>query len=214
MSRKLRRHLSVANVLSITAVFIAIGGTGYAALTLPKNSVGSKQIKRQAVKSSDVKNGTLKPVDFRAGTLLQGETGPQGLQGPQGTPGAAGAPGANGSADAYARIQPDGTLLPRIGEVFPVTNKVIQQENIEKPAAGIYCIKGLPFNPASGMVASDNAGAAAATDNDVVLSVATERGNTLNGCATDPPTQVRVVATDISAAANADKGFVIWLEAE
>ena len=38
-----------ANITSSLALFIALGGTGYAALKLPKNSVHAKQIAAGAV---------------------------------------------------------------------------------------------------------------------------------------------------------------------
>ena len=65
--RRLRAHLSYANVMSSIAVFMVLGGSAYAAATLPKNSVGSKQIKSNAVTSSKVKNGSLLSKDFKAG---------------------------------------------------------------------------------------------------------------------------------------------------
>lgn len=37
-------------------MFIALGGTGYAAFKLPKNSVGTKQLKKNAAK---LKNGAV-----------------------------------------------------------------------------------------------------------------------------------------------------------
>jgi len=40
---------------------------GYAAVVLPKNSVGTRQLKANAVVSSKVKNGGLKAIDFAAG---------------------------------------------------------------------------------------------------------------------------------------------------
>jgi hypothetical protein len=68
-----------AFALSILALMVAIGGTSDAAGQLPKNIIGSKQIKPAAVKSSDlhsdavssstVLNGSLKAEDFAAGVL-------------------------------------------------------------------------------------------------------------------------------------------------
>jgi len=58
MLQRFRSHLSAANVLSMTALVIALGGTAYAA-TLPKNSVGSKQIKAKAVKNSDLGDSSV-----------------------------------------------------------------------------------------------------------------------------------------------------------
>jgi len=37
--------------MATVAVFIALGGGAYAAVTLPKNSIGAKQIKKNAVGS-------------------------------------------------------------------------------------------------------------------------------------------------------------------
>ena len=44
-------------VISFVALFVAMAGTGYAALKLPKNRVGRAQIKRNVVSSSKVKDG-------------------------------------------------------------------------------------------------------------------------------------------------------------
>jgi len=84
MSR-IARHLSYANVIATLALFIALGGVSWAAVTLPANSVGSKQIKKNAVTSAKVKDRTLKRSDFASGTLLTGQrgaTGPKGDAGP------------------------------------------------------------------------------------------------------------------------------------
>ena len=74
-----------ANITSSLALFIALGGTGYAALKLPKNSVHAKQIAAGAVRSAEVKNHSLKPVDFAK--LPQGPKGDKGDKGDPGTPG-------------------------------------------------------------------------------------------------------------------------------
>jgi hypothetical protein len=79
------------------ALFVALGGTSYAAAKLPKNSVGTSQIKKNGVRSADVKNRSLKKVDFKKGQLPQGEQGPQGPQGPQGQPGQNGQNGVIGN---------------------------------------------------------------------------------------------------------------------
>src|SRR3954468_24298582 len=75
---------SPAMVVALIALFVAMGGAGYAAFKLPKNSVGAKQIKRNAVNSSKVADGSLLAGDFRAGQLPAGPQGLQGLQGIQG----------------------------------------------------------------------------------------------------------------------------------
>lgn len=58
MSR-MRGKLTYANTMATIAVFIALGGAGYAAVKLPKNSVGTKQIKKEAVSTAKIKNGAV-----------------------------------------------------------------------------------------------------------------------------------------------------------
>lgn len=96
--------LSYANVMSTLAIFVALGGVSWAAIKLPRSSVGTAQLKANAVTSAKVKNGTLVAGDFKAGVLsgtigLQGEPGlqgPPGARGQSGQPGVQGSPGMNG----------------------------------------------------------------------------------------------------------------------
>jgi hypothetical protein len=88
---------SPALAISVIALVVALGGTSYAAFTLPRNSVGSAQIKSNSVATSDIrsnavtstkiKNGSLLKTDFAFGQLPAGATGPAG---PAGAPGPAG----------------------------------------------------------------------------------------------------------------------------
>src|SRR5438045_9306127 len=55
--RKVRRP-SAAMIIACIALFAALSGGAYAALS--KNSVGSKQIKNESVKGKDLKPNTLK----------------------------------------------------------------------------------------------------------------------------------------------------------
>jgi hypothetical protein len=81
-----RHRPSPAMVIACIALGIALGGTSVAAVNaLPRNSVGTKQIKNGAVTKKKINKKTL--------TQLKGNRGPQG---PQGAPGAAGAKGAQG----------------------------------------------------------------------------------------------------------------------
>jgi hypothetical protein len=49
-----RQRLTFANVTSGLALFVALGGTGYAAATLPDNSVGTNQIRYHGVTNTDL----------------------------------------------------------------------------------------------------------------------------------------------------------------
>jgi hypothetical protein len=57
--RRIRRHLTFANVVACLALFVALGGTGYAAFRLPKNSVGTKQIKNNSITGAKLKTGAI-----------------------------------------------------------------------------------------------------------------------------------------------------------
>jgi hypothetical protein len=45
----LRRKINYANLTATVALSVALGGSAYAATQLPKNSVGTKQLKKAAV---------------------------------------------------------------------------------------------------------------------------------------------------------------------
>jgi hypothetical protein len=45
---------SPATLIAVVALIIALGGTSYAAISLPKNSVGTKQIRKGAVTKSKI----------------------------------------------------------------------------------------------------------------------------------------------------------------
>lgn len=99
---ELRKHLTYANVIATIALFLALGGASYAAIKLPANSVGSKQIKNGAVSSTDIKNHSIKAGDFKGGL----PSGPRGPRGPQGQPGPA-------AAKYWAQIK--GGATPTVG---------------------------------------------------------------------------------------------------
>lgn len=50
---------SHTTVIAYLALFVALGGSAYAATQLPKNSVGSKQIKPNAVTAAKIKSGAV-----------------------------------------------------------------------------------------------------------------------------------------------------------
>jgi hypothetical protein len=82
--------------MATIAVFVALGGGAYAAIKLPRNSVGAAQIKPNAVGASELKNKSLgvKELSPTALGTLRGATGAKGDKGDPGAPGSTGAPGA------------------------------------------------------------------------------------------------------------------------
>ena len=65
----IRRNLTPSLLISLLALFIATSGAGYAAMKIPKKSVGTPQLKNSAVTSKKVKDGTLQARDFKPGTI-------------------------------------------------------------------------------------------------------------------------------------------------
>jgi hypothetical protein len=50
---------SPALVVAVIALIVALGGTGYAAITLPANSVGKKQLKKRAVTAAKIRRNAV-----------------------------------------------------------------------------------------------------------------------------------------------------------
>jgi len=106
MRRILKRRPSPSMVVAFIALLVAMAGTGYAATTLPANSVSTRQLKNNAVTSNKIKsgavtsaavrNGSLLSADFQAGQLPAGPAGPVGATGERGPAGPAGPGGATG----------------------------------------------------------------------------------------------------------------------
>src|SRR3954470_15671163 len=91
------RRPSPSMVVALLGLTVALSGTGYAAIKLPKNSVGSDQLKNNAVTGAKVRDGSLFANDFAAGQLPRGAKGDAGPKGDTGTVGATGATGATGA---------------------------------------------------------------------------------------------------------------------
>jgi hypothetical protein len=83
------RRPSPALVVASLALLISLGGTGYAAVALPKNSVGTPQLRTGAVTSLKVQDKTLRLVDFAPlqRQQLKGASGAAGSKGDKGEKG-------------------------------------------------------------------------------------------------------------------------------
>jgi hypothetical protein len=87
-----RRGFTYANVMSTIALFIALGGTSYA---VARNSIGTAQLKNNAVTSGKVRNHSLTATDLASSVLSSGRRGPRGAAGP------AGGTGPRGPSDGF-----------------------------------------------------------------------------------------------------------------
>lgn len=121
MSVLKRFRPSPAMVIACLALLLALGGTGYAAIKLPRNSVTTVQ----------VKDFSLLARDFKRGQLPAGPVGPTGPTGPAGAAGPAGPAGPSGSASVkWALVRPDGGIAAQSGGITLAA----------KPSAGTYIL--------------------------------------------------------------------------
>jgi hypothetical protein len=100
----LRRHH-----VGLLALFVALGGTSYAAANLPRNSVGTAQLRSRAVTGAKLANNAVTATKVKKGSLLAGDfktgqvpPGPAGPAGPQGAVGRTGATGPTGPSTGRA----------------------------------------------------------------------------------------------------------------
>jgi hypothetical protein len=111
---RISRHASYANVIASLALFIALGGASYAAVKLPAESVGTKELRRAAVTTSKLRAGAITPAKVAPKTraLFMGETGAPGQQGPAGPSGERGPAGEKGAPgiSLFANVTGGGTL--------------------------------------------------------------------------------------------------------
>lgn len=105
-----RTRVGYSNVTATLALLVALGGTGYAAVALPRNSVGPQQLKAGAVTSPDIRNGTVQAADLAPSARVPGPQGPQGAQGAQGAQGPQGAQGAPGAQGEPGEPGADGGI--------------------------------------------------------------------------------------------------------
>lgn len=69
MTRLGLRRPTPSMVVSIIAMFIALGGTSYAVVQLPPRSVGPKQLKRNAVAASHIKANAINSAKVKKDSL-------------------------------------------------------------------------------------------------------------------------------------------------
>jgi hypothetical protein len=128
MQGRFRRRPSPAFVISVIALFVALGGSSYAAL-----KISSKNVVNNSLTTSDIKNRSLLKKDFRSGQLPRGAQGVQGAQGPSGRAGRDGFgtlayPGSGvellsteTTQDGFKTVCPVGTY-PTGGDAYAFTN--------------------------------------------------------------------------------------------
>lgn len=146
--------LTYANVTATLALFLTFGGVSYAAVELPRDSVGTPQLRDGAVDSAKIKDGALQYEDFGFGQIPAGLKGPQGDRGVRGTrgargakgdrgaPGAAGATGAPGAPGAAGAAGATSVLARTSGEVDLGLQYGVAHTAVAQCAAGERAVGG------------------------------------------------------------------------
>lgn len=167
---------SYANVTATIALIVALGGTSYAAIKLPKNSVTS----------ATVKDRSLLKKDFKTGQLPAGKTGKQGPPGPAGTAGGSGATGGAGTgvglfnrAEAAENLVPGGADQPIQSLALPAGSWVVTAKFVAENGTAMAVGGRLACTLSIGGVAVDSLGPAPGIDFDEGAS-----SNTLTGAGT------------------------------
>lgn len=206
---------SPALVVSCIALVVAMGGTSYAAFTLSKNSVGTRQLKNGAVTKSKIKNGAVTAAKINT----------TGLTVPNALTAANASTATNATTASHASTADSATTAgsaPPVAYADIASNGVIQANttpsnlsaaNIDHPSPGVYCLKDLSFTPKTAVVSADNS-----FDEDLTIAsvvVVAPNSVALNGCSSGEDVRVRTVAVPNGAnyapPALADESFTIWL---
>lgn len=130
--RTLRGKLTYANVISTLCLFMLLGGGAYAAKTqLAKNSVGTKQIRNNAITGKKIKKGTIDAGKLTPAAVatLKGATGEAGAVGPEGPIGLS-------NSGAFATVEPKFPEQPAFVGSHPGFEGVNRPEGSD----GVYCL--------------------------------------------------------------------------
>lgn len=127
------RRPSFPTVISLVALFVALGGTSYAVIKLPANSVGSREIKPNSVSGGDIRNGSIASKDLAVSA--RGQRGPRGPQGPPGSNGASGGGTTTPAPEAWKPLAFSGAWQNYGGTALPAMYR--------KDAAGRVYLRGL-----------------------------------------------------------------------
>lgn len=129
---------SPALIISVIALMVALGGTSYAAFSLPKNSVGTKQLKNRAVTSGKIKNGAVTSSKINTHGLTVPNATHANVADNATTLG--GLPASAFAPRAFAKINSNGTVVTS-------RSKGITQSQISMVGSTGFCISGLSFTP-------------------------------------------------------------------
>jgi hypothetical protein len=141
MGKRIKVSLTFSNVVAVIALFLALGGSVYAAgklngKTIKRNSVPGNRLKADSVTGRQINEGTLSAVP-NATNAANAVNATNAMS------------AASAQPVAFAHVSEDGTLDPaRSKNVGSATRE----------GEGVYCLSGVPFTPRGVQVTVDAVG--------------------------------------------------------
>jgi hypothetical protein len=137
MARILRRRPSPSMLVALVALFVAMGGTGYAAITITGQNVKDasltgKDVKDNSLGTKDVKDGNLLAKDFKAGQLPAAAQGPAGPKGDKGDVG----PATGAAGGDLAGNYPNPSIAAGAVNAAKVADNSLTGSNIDESSLG------------------------------------------------------------------------------
>jgi hypothetical protein len=103
--KRIREHLTYANVMTTVLAFIVLaGGTAFAAGQLAKNSVGKKQLKANAVTTTKIKKGAVTKAKIKDGAVDAAKIKDGAVNGAKVADGSLGDADFNAAGTSFSRI--------------------------------------------------------------------------------------------------------------
>jgi hypothetical protein len=152
--RRFRPRISPGTALGLIALFVALGGVSYAAVTINGANIQNNSIPGNKLRNGAVTNNKVRANSLRANRLtpgaranLQGARGPQGAPGPQGPRGERGERGEAGLSGPQGPQGPAGTALAyaevdTLAAANPqfVTARTSGFSAVTRADQGVYCL--------------------------------------------------------------------------
>ena len=156
------RHVprpSASMIVALLALFVALGGTVYAASSIngksvKKNSLPGNRIKQKTVTGNRLKNNTVTGTQINEATL--GKV-------PSATTADTATTALSANPPAYAHILPNGSVDG--GDALNITSA-----NVTHPEAGVYCLSGLSIKPHVILAEVDSGDGPGVTETSVLMN--------------------------------------------
>jgi hypothetical protein len=159
------RRPSAPLVISLLALFVSLGGVGYAAISIPPDSVGAAQLRNESVTYTKIAPGAVGDVRANTNQLQERVNGSCGLYS------GIGAISKTGSVECLPSLPPEAGTVNTVP--VPVPSTVTNIDNIDLQRAG---------NSQTRSATIDTGTSTAASSTSIPLQLAGESGATFVDC--------------------------------